>query len=92
MNIKLIDKHLEIAENLAISEVVMIARRVLSSKNKTHKFTMGMGTYFFENKKGEVMDFSSNELDTFISKYDSIFGLTGNPMTFFQKGDISTDW
>ena len=54
---------------------------------------MGMGTYMFTNKDGDV-DYKKNnpDLDKLISEWDSHYYLTGEPMRFTLNSSIVTDW
>jgi len=88
-----IDNLIEQADTIALNEIERISRTDLSSKSKTHSFMMAMGTYFFIDKRGDIMhNYKNKELDNFIVKYDSILRLTGTPMTFTAKSKITTDW
>lgn len=90
---KNIDLLIRKADSIAIKEVERLARNVLKANNKTHKFTMAMGTYFFQDKDGEILyNFESKRLNNFIMEYDSMLKLTGNPMMFTAKSKITTDW
>lgn len=81
------------ADKLIVAEVEKIARNFLTKKNPAHKFTMAMGTYFFQDKKGEIRyDIECKELEEFMNKYNKRFFITGNPMIFTATGIKITDW
>lgn len=103
---KEIQKHFDIANDLAVKEVERLAREVLRKNPKELlKFTMCMGSYLFCDNKDEIIhtqvggneEFLQgregyNELVEFIAKWDDYFGLTGTPMTFTAEGETITDW
>lgn len=101
-----IQKHFDIANDLAVKEVERLARKVLKN-NSTEllNFTMGMGGYFFSDTKDKIIHIvvadnekfmqgleGYNELVKFIMKWDDYFRLTDTPMTFTAKGAMITDW
>lgn len=79
------------ATNLALLEVVRIARLELEKNKELKKFTMAMGTYFFSYENENTNGHECKELDDFIYKYSEL-KLTGEPITFTTTGDIITDW
>jgi hypothetical protein len=101
-----IQKHFDIANDLAVKEVERLARQVLKNNPKELlNFTMCMGSYFFSDTKDEIIHTvvgdnekfmeglkGYNELVNFIMKWDEYFGLTGTPMTFTAEGEMITDW
>lgn len=101
-----IQKHFDIANDLAIKEVERLARQVLRNNPKeVLNFTMAMGSYFFSDNQDEIIHTvvggnesflksleGYNELKEFIAKWDEYFGLTGTPMTFTADGEMITNW
>lgn len=85
---------------IAILEVERLARKCLSQNPKHfNEFVMCMGTFFFTDKKGEVVWGHIAEkrsgykpLDDFICEWNSILKLTGEPMRFTSSGKIITHW
>lgn len=43
-------------EKTASTEVERLARDILKKNNSLHEFVMGMGTWFFKDKNGEIID------------------------------------
>jgi hypothetical protein len=78
-------------EGLKLVEI--IARQHLKENPDLKEFVMGMGTYMFTNKDGDV-DYKKNnpDLDKLISEWDSYYYLTGEPMRFALNSSIVTDW
>jgi len=101
-----IQKCFDIANELAVKEVERLARFVLSSNpNELLSFMMCMGSFFFNDKKDEIIHAcvgdnekylkslsGYNQLVGFIYKWDEYFGLTGTAMTFTANGKTITDW
>lgn len=100
-----IQKQYNAANKLAIKEVEKLARIVLSKNPKQVKsFMMAMGSYFFMDNNDDIIFDSHgnnkkrlqrlsgyNKLISFIDKWDDIFHLTGEGMTFTAKGKKITN-
>lgn len=88
------------AEILAVAHAEKLARIVLASnRRKVKGFVMAMGTFFFTDNKGEVLwEWEAEklkgyeELDNFISDWDSTLKITGSAMRFTEKSETTTDW
>lgn len=85
---------LEKIDKVLLSKVELIARNFMRDKNNPlEKFTMAMGTYFFQDKIGQIRyDFTCNELEEFLHTYNEEFKITGNPICFTKEGKVVTDW
>lgn len=103
---KIIQKKLDEANEIAVSHVEHLARYILKNNpTKLHDFTMAMGSYFFTDKKKEIIHecMGGNkemlrkmkgykELEAFIEHWDNELKITGNPMTFTATGKKITHW
>jgi hypothetical protein len=82
------------ASEIASSEVIRLARKILRSDKTLDEFVMGMGTWFFVDRYGrswgELPQFK--ELKDFINKWDKDIRITGEPMRFTADGDIIRNW
>ena len=85
--------HLNVALGIALKEVERLARNHIKCRKTLYRFTMAMGTYFFENKNGNIKHNSKcKQLDKLISNFDEELHITGCPMTFTENGKIKQDW
>ncbi len=98
---KIIQKHLNIADKLAVKYVEKIAREILINNPNLKEFTMAMGSFFFSDKDGIIHSYQDEKLekikgykklDDFICKWDDLLKITGTPMTFTTKGKKITNW
>lgn len=62
----LINYHHDKASDFALKRVEELARGILQQNKNLKEFVMGMGTYFFTDRKGENVD-----------TYDSVYGNGG---------------
>lgn len=86
------------AFKLAINKTENMARRILKQHPNLDEFIIGMGSWSFTRKNGDI------EIDTFspikyvnnfaslMNKWDELFHITGTPMRFTAKGKKVTDW
>jgi len=86
------------AGELALKEVVRMARQIMRSHPEIKEFVMGMGGWHFSYgdpsfrcPNENYMKFSKR-LAKFIEKWDDRFQLTGCPMRFTADGEIRHDW
>lgn len=94
--------HYQRMDEIALKEVERLPRKILKQHKHLDYFLMAMGTYFVVDNKREIIDTWDGkgnptykyfkELNDFISEWDSILKLTGNPMKFTATGEIITDW
>lgn len=103
---QILAKYLQ-AEALALEELELRARRILSNHPNLKEFVMGMGSASFTlhkpqyfSKDGPLEDminwytevkYAAPVFD-FISEWDCILKLTGNPMRFTATGPKITMW
>ncbi len=101
-----IQKHYDIANDLAIKEVERLARLTLKKNPKQlHKFMMAMGSFFFIDNNDDIIHTmvggnesmlkeleGYNDLVDFIDKWDEDFKLTGQAMTFTAEGKLIDNW
>lgn len=104
MNTEQLNEHItsEITklEKLAVDHVKRLAMQVIKSNSrKVSEFVMCMGTYFFNDKKGEPLyqheiealkDYK--ELEGFIDEWDGILHITGEAMRFHKDGITHYNW
>jgi hypothetical protein len=103
----IIENCLSIANDMALLEVELQARKILSQHKNLDEFVMGMGGWFFtrNDKEHTIVHNDSNgispsertpkytrRLQTFIDKWDNDLKITGNPMRFTANGKTITDW
>lgn len=97
---KQLDKLYFQMNDIALIEVERLARKCLNQNpKKLGEFVMAMGHFSFTDIKGETIWEHTYEkcsgfkpLDDFISEWDSILKLTGEPMRFTATGVKITDW
>ena len=88
-----INFHYNKAFNYAEQELIRIVRIALKKNKNLDKFTIAMGTYFFQDVNKNILDdYHNKSVDKFISQYNNMFGLTGNPMIIRVDGEIVRDW
>jgi len=74
------------------------ALKVLRKDNKLVEFVMGMGSFFFVDKKGEIISSDDpggkhfEKLTKFIYEWDEVLKITGDAMRFKKDGKITTSW
>lgn len=71
-----------------LSNTVVIP--ILNYDKKLNDFHLGHGTFYFKNKKGEIVynDEYDNKISNFIMKYDNNneFGIDGESVTINREG------
>ncbi len=91
---------------IARAEVERLARQILRNgwkgRNRARGFTMAMGSAFFTDRNGEVLDNYPDghnsaafckALNDFIENWDDMLRLTGEPMRIDHPDEpIRTDW
>jgi hypothetical protein len=94
--LKQIEELYESASLLALKLIESEARKLLRNHNSLNEFVMAMGSTFFIDKHGEVVDnwrFKYIEQFTdLINDLDDRFHITGTPMRFTANGPIVTNW
>ena len=80
--------HYEKAVSEALSLVEQKALAVLQKHSNVHEFTMGMGTAFFTDHNGDMMDVRSYMRPVFdiLEEWDSYLKLTGEFMILSANG------
>lgn len=88
-------------DKLALPFVEAEARKILARHSNLDEFIMGMGRWFFTDKKGNhvtdtygppVKYVRDSKLANFISEWDELLRITGNPMRFTATGPKITNW
>ena len=51
-----IQKHIELAREIALNEVIRMARQIMKEHKNIKWFYLAMGSYFFDNEFGEIID------------------------------------
>lgn len=92
---------------IARAEVERLARQVLRNglkgRNRAREFVMAMGSAFFVDRNGEVIDNYTSDglrsaafckpLNEFLEQWDSMLHLTGAPMRIDHPDEpVRTDW
>lgn len=96
--------HYDRAHDLAMIEVINMARKILRDHPKFTKFTMAMGIYGFNFTAPGARESTSWPLECsivpmymrrlvkFISHWDDVLKLTGDAVTFSATGPIIRRW
>lgn len=89
-----IERHIMLADALAIGQVERMAREILRAHKNLGEFIMGMGSCGFTYKNGgRAYELKYTQpLYDFIDKWDSILKITGTPMRFTADGEKRTNW
>ena len=89
-------KVLDQAAHEAYSEVENRVRLIMKQHKNVASFCMGMGTYMFSDKGGNIMDDNTKYFKPvidFIGEFDSALRITGMPMKIKGfDGPLLTDW
>jgi hypothetical protein len=91
-----IRSYLRKAVEIAVSEVELLARKILAEHPELKEFVMGNGGAHFTRVVGrsvQVEDESyMKELDRLIVTWDLVLNITGEPMRFTATGQKRTNW
>jgi hypothetical protein len=86
----------EQADELGMNYIESIVRKELERNKKLGSFTMAMGTWFFQDKKGNILhNFELKELEEFLGDWDDMFKYSGEPINLKKSGGFIikiTDW
>lgn len=84
--------------DMALDEIIKMAREIMIKHPKAKEFIMGNGTCLFVdendnriNEGDEIYKFFK-DLYEFIDEWDDYLKLTGEPMRFTADGNIKIDW
>ena len=98
-----IQKHIDIACALALTELERRARQIMKDHPVNIEFVMGMGGWPFHRQHGDsLLDFHCHKegggpkytwaFAEFVNKWDAVFRLTGTPMRFTATGVVRVSW
>ena len=91
-----IRSHLRKAAEIAITEVELLARKILAEHPELKEFVMGNGGAFFTRVSGRPLQVEDvpymKELNKLISDWDRVLNITGAPMRFTVSGPRRTSW
>lgn len=90
-----VDRHYQQARETALKLLERRARGILRRHSSLGEFVMSMGIWGFTYKNGERIDepFAyMRPISDLISRWDDFLKLTGEPMRFTAKGEITRDW
>lgn len=93
--LKDVDKHYRQARDIAMQLIEQRARRILVTHPNLDEFIMGMGSWFFTRKGGEIIVDPlgyMKPISDIIDEWDAYLKLTGEPMRFTAEGETVTDW
>lgn len=107
LNKKITALHEEI-DRLLEARIEELARMKLRSNKNLKEFVMAMGTAFFIDKEGSIVDIDEEvysnynyiskpakgfkQIYDFLLEYDHTYKVTGNPMRFTAEGPKITEW
>lgn len=83
------------ARTQALALIEECARAAMRANPKLHEFIMAMGTWFFVDATGKVIDGTPRNvrrLANIIDEFDGTLRLSGHPMRFTADGPVVTDW
>ena len=95
MDTKQFDNDLQKLSDLGMQIIIEEAKRIMKKHPKYNEFLMAMGSRFFLDKTGNIINDDpkcAEKLLNFIDDNDEAFHFTGSGIRFKADGAIVTNW